>query len=306
MGMMRVQLLEPNKVDRVLLTYSVGAHEGHRNPHAVPALCRASNEWCTDVWLNSGDPRFYSLVCVHSGLPDEAAKEIRRAGAHERMAGVLMFANPLRMPMGHPIFDPIYDAASEMGLPIVIHLSGEVLEGPTAFAGGLPSSKVEYFSLLEQAAMHHLSSLLVSGTFERFPKLRVLFNEYGFTWAPWVVWNLDARWPEIQKENHFIRRLPSEYLPDHVWFSTQPCDPESPEALIEMLEAFGGMEDRLCFASDYPHWDADTPAYVLARFPKEWRSKIACENAARLFGWPSESKPAIDREDLGEPKAVAA
>jgi predicted TIM-barrel fold metal-dependent hydrolase len=40
------------------------------------------------------------------------------------------------------------------------------------------------------------------------------------------------------------------------------------------------------FASDYPHWDFDSPAMVLPRaVPKELRAKIMAGNACRLYGF---------------------
>jgi predicted TIM-barrel fold metal-dependent hydrolase len=52
---------------------------------------------------------------------------------------------------------------------------------------------------------------------------------------------------------------------------------------FEMLEAVGAP-DILCFASDYPHWDADDPAFMLKRLPEAWRHKVMHENAANLYG----------------------
>ena len=39
-------------------------------------------------------------------------------------------------------------------------------------AAGQPTTKAEYYTTLEQPAMHHLTSLLCEGVFEKFPNLR--------------------------------------------------------------------------------------------------------------------------------------
>jgi predicted TIM-barrel fold metal-dependent hydrolase len=48
------------------------------------------------------------------------------------------------------------------------------------------------------------------------------------------------------------------------------------------------MTDRIMFASDYPHWDFDSPAMSLPRaVPKELRARIMAGNACRLYGFGS-------------------
>src|SRR3712207_8331512 len=53
--------------------------------------------------------------------------------------------------------------------------------------------------------------------------------------------------------------------------------------LFEMLEAIGAP-DILCFASDYPHWDGDDPAFMLKRLPESWRDRVMHDTAAELYG----------------------
>src|SRR4029077_6958556 len=101
------------------------------------------------------------------------------------------------------------------------------------------------------------------------------------------LWALDSRYAVLKREHPELRRLPSEYFREHIWSSTQPFVGEAdPERVIHLLDAFGGMDDRLCYSSDYPHWDSEWPQHVAPRLPKSWRAKVMGENAARLFGWP--------------------
>ena len=45
---------------------------------------------------------------------------------------------------------------------------------------------------LSQAAEANLNSLIFNGTFEKFPRLKVLFVEYGFVWP--IATMLHRRW----------------------------------------------------------------------------------------------------------------
>ena len=56
---------------------------------------------------------------------DEAVAEIHRLGDHPQMVGVLFASNPLRRPLGDPIYHPIYAAAAEYGLAITSHIGIE-------------------------------------------------------------------------------------------------------------------------------------------------------------------------------------
>ena len=86
-----------------------------------------------------------------------------------------------------------------------------------------------------------------------------------------------------------MQRQPSEYIDEHVWFTTQPIEePADPAHLIYAIEQ-ARLGDRLLFATDYPHWDFDSPAQALPRaLGPELRRAILCENALALYGLPAE------------------
>jgi predicted TIM-barrel fold metal-dependent hydrolase len=135
--------------------------------------------------------------------------------------------------------------------------------------------------------MAHLVSLVCHGVFERLPGLRVVLIEAGVAWLPGVLWRLDANWKALRSETPWVRRLPSEQVREHVRFTTQPLEqPRRKSDLHAVLEAVDGLEDMLMFATDYPHWDFDSPRQVVARLPEAWREKVLSENARALYGLP--------------------
>ena len=202
------------------------------------------------------------------------------------MTGVLFSWNAFGKPLGHPVYDPIYRVAEEVGLPIVIHgAAGETEGGPAhTAAGGVPNSRLEWHTLLQQPTLTHLASFVTQGTFEKFPGLKVLVLETGLAWVPNFLWRLDAHYRVLRAESDWVRQRPSDYFRQHVKLSTQPLEltPRKSQ-LIELFEALGGMDDVLCFSSDYPHWDADDPFYVARRLPREWLPKVFHENARSIL-----------------------
>ena len=85
-----------------------------------------------------------------------------------------------------------------------------------------------------------------------------------------------------------LDRLPSEYIHDHVWFDTQPMEePDDPAHFLQVYEQ-ADLEDRLMFATDYPHWDFDAPGISLPRgLTKDARRKLLAGNAIELYGLPT-------------------
>ena len=124
----------------------------------------------------------------------------------------------------------------------------------------------------------------VRGTFERFAELRVAFVEWGFSWLAPLLWRMDKAWRGLRTETPWVRRAPSEYVFEHVRLTTEPFDePEEPRHMHELLEMVHA-EQTLMFSTDYPHWDNDTPAFVLGKLPSALRDRVASENARALFG----------------------
>jgi uncharacterized protein len=76
--------------------------------------------------------------------------------------------------------------------------------------------------------------------------------------APPLLWRMDRHWERMRREVPHVRRPPSEYVREGVWFPTQPIvEPERAGDMRAILDWLG--RDRIVFSSDYPHWDMDDP-----------------------------------------------
>src|SRR5690606_15673037 len=158
-----------------------------------------------------GDSRQPTTALIPAELPDAAAAESRRMAHHPGVTGVLFSWNAFGKPLGHPVYDPIYRVAEEVGLPIVIHgAAGETEGGPAhTAAGGVPNSRLEWHTLLQQPTLTHLASFVTQGTFEKFPGLKVLVLETGLAWVPNFLWRLDAHYRVLRAESDWVRQRPS-------------------------------------------------------------------------------------------------
>ena len=93
-------------------------------------------------------------------------------------------------------------------------------------------------------------ALLEGGVLERHPKLRVAFLEAGCGWVPYWLWRLDQRYKNVgfEVEQH-VKMKPSDYFTRQCWVALASDEPY----LADVIGYIG--EDRLLFASDYPHPD---------------------------------------------------
>lgn len=279
---MRTQHLDPFGITKALLTGSgvlgIGVH-----PHVEFAnhMARAYNDALLETWLPLDD-RFYGAMIIAPQDPLAAAEEIRRVGHQPRIMEVLM-CSATRIPLGQKFYWPIYEAAQEVGLPVSVHPGTEGRGFSNNFISGTPSSYLEWHTNLPQNYMGQIVSLVCEGVFEKFPKMKFVAKEGGLAWIPGVLWRLDKNWKALRSSVPWVKRLPSEYIIDHVRFTTQPIEePEKPGQLLQLLEMIHA-EKTLMFSSDYPHWDNDSPKHALPRLPQEMMERIMYKNAEETY-----------------------
>jgi predicted TIM-barrel fold metal-dependent hydrolase len=204
------------------------------------------------------------------------------------MVGVLLAGNPVGRPFGDVHFDPIYEAAAELGLPVSIHVAADRPSYQIRAVGGRKATMLEDLSQFAQQAMHYVSSYVIGGAFERHPRLRVVVLEYGIAWLPWLMYSLDNQVNLLRQESSWLKRMPSEYVLDHMSFTIQPIE-EGPDrrALLRLLDLYEGIDRLLCFSSDYPHPSMDDPMYVARLLPRDWHERFFYGNACALYGFPT-------------------
>jgi predicted TIM-barrel fold metal-dependent hydrolase len=253
------------------------------DPDAAAAIATAYNRWLGEVWLDH-DPRFRGALVVAPHDPQLAVQEIERNA--DRKGIVQVFLPLMNTLMGERHFYPIYAACERHGLPIALHPNSvdAIYQKAATLAGGVPTYYVEWHTALTQVFQANVISLACHGVFERFAGLKVVIAEGGVAWLPDVMWRLDKDWEALRDEVPWVKRLPSEYIVDHVRFTTQPfLEPQKPEHLWAMLDIVKA-EQTLMFSSDYPHWDFDDPMQALLRVPEGMREAIRGGNAVKLYG----------------------
>lgn len=256
------------------------------SPQHEAAVCAAINQWLADKWLSeyNGSARFRGVIRLAFDDVPGAVAEIEKWAEHPDMVEVLLHPGSF-MPLGQPQYWPIYEAAVRHDLPIAIHGSrsaGIRLMTPVGF----PAYHSQFLTQIPLLFMTQLASMIFEGVFERFPTMRLVLVEGGITWLAPFLWRLDRHWERFRSATPDVRRRPSEYVAEHVRFSTQPFD--EPRRLRDFVALLDWIDAGrlLMFATDYPHHDADDPRWIGPRLPEGMRDRIMRRNAQELYGLP--------------------
>lgn len=213
------------------------------------AYVNALNDWVRAEFLDR-DPRFRASIVVSLENIDMAVAEIERCAADQRFVQVLLLAGTAH-PIGRRLYWPLFEAAVKHGLPVALHAGSELRYAPTAL--GWPSYYLEDYVANAQTFQYQLTSLFTEGVFNRFPTLKVVMLESGWTWVPALLWRIGKYWGGLRFEIPWADRSPAEIVRDQVRFSLTPTDgPANADQLRRVLDHIGS-DDVLLFSTDYPH-----------------------------------------------------
>ena len=248
------------------------AINGWADQVAATVFAGAMNSYAREHWTAD---RQAPAIVVSPHDPAWSAGEIRRRAAEGGFAAIALPFGPVLFGSGH--YDPVYDAATEVGLPIVAHYSGVEgrYAGAAPLSGGVHYSAFSRNALLPHLAESNISSLAFEGAFERFPAVRFLFSGVGFSWLPSLLWRIDREWRTFRHDVPWVTRVPSSYVLERVWVTSWPVREATLGGDWERLfhdEAFRG---RVVFGSHEP-FDGDSVT--------DLRDQLGGADAAQVLG----------------------
>jgi predicted TIM-barrel fold metal-dependent hydrolase len=240
------------------------------------------------------DQGIYAALPVPIQDPIASKELIEQVGDHPGFCGILIATQGPVPPLGSVAYDPIYKAAQEKNLPIICH-SG--FSGPdnNTYAHGLEKWVESHTLDFAFSNMIQLTSIVMQGVRERFPKLHFIFQESGVFWIPQVMFRLDSEYMRRKSEVPLLKKLPSEYIKE-MHFGTQPIEICKPEYLKYVFEMIDG-ENTLMYASDWPHYDWDHPSIIerMTFLSHEAKQKILGDNARRVLRFQTSVIPAQNK-----------
>jgi predicted TIM-barrel fold metal-dependent hydrolase len=278
----------------VFSTFSAGQYLAHDDMDVryggIRAHNRAMGEFC------GVDRRMIAVGQVSLVDPGRAVEEIEE-GVKLGCGAFWIPGAPVgdRSP-GHPDHDPVWAALCDHGVPFVLHVgpnsrlvsraylnNGKPL--PRDIVGGGENLRVRDFVALSFAPQLFLTSMIVDGVFERFPKLRGGVIELGAGWVPEFLRVLDTSQKIFKRTDPNVAALPikaSEYIRRQVRFTPFPS-----EDVGRMIRDAG--PELFLFSSDYPHPEGTNDPVgrferTLADIDEAAKDQFYSKNFEHVFG----------------------
>src|SRR5438067_5368888 len=246
------------------------------------AMYRAYHRWMAD-YCGAYPERLGGLILVGTRDVQSGLEEIKRCGK-ERWAWAVMAYAPYGVPLDHPSLEPVWAAAQDHDLAVVLHTFTVM---PPYAPGGLDTW--ENLWLQRSAAhpwcgMRNMASLIGAGVMDRYPKLRVATLEAGHGWLPFWMSRIDEHAETIASAIPQLKGKPSEYVMGGRYFQSIEI-PEGEKLTNAVIDLVG--EHVLMYASDYPHGESHFPKSV--GMVLDWqmvqsrKRKLFWDNAVRLY-----------------------
>ena len=194
--------------------------------------------------------RYAGLAAFAPQDPAHAAKEIERGARKLGLKGAIFNGHVHNEYLDDPKYWAIFEACEALNVPIYLH--------PTGPAAGLIQPMLEkgldgaIFGFGVDTGLHTLR-LIVSGLFDRFPKLKLVLGHLGEA-LPFWLFRLDYMHRATVAAKRYdalkpLKRRISDYMRENVYVTTSGMASEP--AILFCRRVLGN--DHVMYAMDYPY-----------------------------------------------------
>jgi len=194
--------------------------------------------------------RFAGLAAVAPQAPQAAAKELERAVQQLGLKGVVINSHTQGEYLDDEKFWDIFAAAEALDVPVYLHPNTPSPQMVEPFLSRCLDAAIYGFAA--ETGLH-VMRLIVSGVFDRFPRLKFVLGHLG-EGLPYWLYRMDFMHAGIVRSNRSegvrpLRKKPSDYLRENFYYTTSgmPWEP----AIRFVQEQMG--HDRVMYAMDYPY-----------------------------------------------------
>ena len=260
----------------------------HEDADYKQACFWAYNRWLHDEFCAAAPDRLIGMAQTAVRTVDEAIADFYKF-KDMGFRGVMMPGNPATIEdYDHPIFDPLWKTAVELGLPLGFHILTTRQDGANsirAAGGGHRGPKQNAAQSLIKSIQDIVGTFIWGRVFERHPDLRIVCVEADGGWAPHFAYRMDHGYNRHRfwMKMGDMAKMPSEYFAENVYMTFQ--DDWIALKLTGLINP-----RRLMWANDFPHSDSTWPwSQELLRgqtghLSEQEKAWILRDNAAELYG----------------------
>jgi len=284
-GKGRLELMDQDGVDAEIL-YPPQRTTLYFMMNADPEFGRAGidayNCWVLEDWQGADPARLVPMAQVPNLGIDDAVASVRKAKS-EGFRGMVISVWPSGGDNVSPEDDPFWAACEELEMPVSIHeriFPGTPQPSPK---GGRTPKLISGMGAAGLSMGQHISAMIFSEMFDRFPGLQLSAVETGCGWVPFLMEQMDDRyWRNRTWAGSKLKNAPSHYIRNN-WSFTFITDLSG----INQRRQIG--IDRIQWSTDFPHHGNDWPRsrwtieQQFAGVPQDERDRIVCRNAVELF-----------------------
>jgi predicted TIM-barrel fold metal-dependent hydrolase len=228
--------------------------------------------------------RLTAVLLVSGRDAAGSVAEIRRSGKEDWPVGILPIVPP-GMSLDDPDWEPIWAAAQEQDLTVVIHTFTQSAPYPPGTWDNWDNVFLQRAASHVWNAQRNMAAVIGAGVLDRYPDLRLASLECGHGWLGFWAARLDELAEMSRHALPVLKQKPSEYIRGPRYFQSIQLH-EGQQLLRQAIEVVG--DETLMFATDYPHSESWFPKSVEAvlgwtSLSEMARRKLLWDNAARCY-----------------------
>jgi 5-carboxyvanillate decarboxylase len=243
------------------------------------SMAQLANDRMAEV-ISRHPTRYAGLASFAPQDPKRAVKEMERAIKELKLNGFVVNSHTNNEYLDDPKYWPILEAAEALDSAIYLHPRAPADTMAKPFSDYTMHAAIWGF---QAETGTHAMRLMLSGVFDRFPKLKIVLGHMGEN-IPFHLWRTD-HWFERRRSSQRSSLLPSEIFKRNFMITTSGV--EHAPVLEYCLKVIGA--DNIMWAIDYPY-EQSAPAVKFmneVNIPDADKEKIFHLNAERIFRLPT-------------------
>lgn len=274
-------------VDHPILTPSLNLYLSCvQHDDLAAAMANAYNSWLLDEILDDVEGA-KGAILVGPRKPAKAAEEIDDRANESDMKAVMVPNGGTPLLLGNEKYWPIYEAAEDNGLPIVMHAaSGNAMFSLSHAFQSFNRFLSTHVVAHSEMHMNNMADMITRGVPVEFPDLNFIFQEAGLGYIPYFMRRFDHEYYSKKYDAPMLDKKPSEYINDQFYFTSQPIEGTDEPGYVNDIARLFNADQNLLFSSDYPHFDYDESDELLTSlydFSDEEVNNIYGQTAMELY-----------------------